>query len=179
MDLMEIIKQRTSCRSYQTKALPDEVLKRCLEAARWAPSACNQQPWRFIVIKDRELRERICAEGFLPGVPMPWAKQAPVIIALCSKKTVITHLLAPLLSGINYHLLDLGIAGEHLVLEAQEQGVGSCWIGWIKPKKIKKILKLPFDLTPVSLITLGYPQEISQPSKRLELNEISRLDHWN
>jgi nitroreductase len=179
MDLLEIIKRRASCRKYQEKEIPDDVLERCLEAARWAPSACNQQPWRFIVVKDRELRERICGECFLPGVPMPWAKQAPAIVVLCSKKSVATHFLAPLLSGINYHLLDLGIAGEHLALEAQEQGLGSCWIGWIQPKKIKKLLGLPFNITPVSLIALGYPQEISQPGKRLELNEIARIDRWN
>jgi nitroreductase len=175
MDILETIKKRTSCRCYQENAIPDDLIERCLEAARWAPSACNQQPWRFIVVKDRELRERICAECFLPGLPMPWAKQAPVIIVLCSKKSVVTHFLAPLLSGINYHLLDLGIAGEHLVLEAYEQGLGSCWIGWIQPRKIKKLLKLPFDMTPVSLITLGYPQQISQPGKRLELNEIAKI----
>jgi nitroreductase len=175
MDVLETIRRRTSCRGYQEKAVPDDVLERCLEAARWAPSACNQQPWRFIVVKDRELRERICAECFLPGLPMPWAKQAPVIIVLCSKKSLVTHFLAPLFSGINYHLLDLGIAGEHLVLEAHEQGLGSCWIGWIQPKKIRKLLKLPFDTTPVSLITLGYPREPGQPGKRLDLNEIAKF----
>ena len=179
MDVLEIIKRRASCRGYQAEAIPDDVLERCLEAARWAPSACNQQPWRFIAVKDRELRERICGECFLPGVPMPWAKQAPVIIVLCSKKSMVTHFLAPLLSGINYHLLDLGIAGEHLVLEAQEQGLGSCWIGWIRPKKIKKLLGLPFDMTPVSLITLGYPLEPGQAGKRLGLDEIARVDRWD
>jgi len=179
MDMLEIIKRRTSCRNYQAEAIPDDVLERCLEAARWAPSACNQQPWRFIAVKDPVLREHICEECFLPGLPMPWAKQAPVIIVLCSKKSVVTHFLAPLLSGINYHLLDLGIAGEHLVLEAQEQGLGSCWIGWIRPKKIKKLLGLPFDMTPVSLITLGYPREPGQPGKRLELDEIARTDRWD
>ena len=172
MDILETIKNRTSCRSYLDKPVPDDALERCLEAARWAPSACNKQPSRFVVIKDRELRERICTECFLPGVPMPWAKQAPVIIVLCSKKSVVTHLLAPLLSGINYHLLDLGIAGEHLVLEAQEQGLGSCWIGWIQPKKIRKVLKLPPGITPVSLITLGYPRDITLPGRRLEMSEI-------
>jgi len=172
MDILDTIKRRTSCRCYQETAVPDDVLERCLEAARWAPSACNQQPWRFIVVKERGLRERICSEGFLPGLPMPWAKQAPVIIVLCSKKSLVTHFLAPLFSGINYHLLDLGIAGEHLVLEAQAQGLGSCWIGWIQPKKLRKMLKLPFDLTPVALITLGYPQAITPPGKRLAMNEI-------
>ena len=175
MNVFDAIKNRTSCRSYLDKAVPDDALERCLEAARLAPSACNQQPWRFVVVKDRELRERICDECFLPGVPMPWAKQAPVIIVLCSKKSVVTHFLAPLLSGVNYHLLDLGIAGEHLALEAQEQGLGSCWIGWIRPKKIRKALKLPLGMTPVSLITLGYPRDVTPPGKRLKMSEIV----WN
>jgi len=179
MDFLQLVKSRTSCRSYQDKPVPDEVMKNCLEAARWAPSACNQQPWRFIVVKDRELRERICRECFLPGLPMPWARQAPVIIVLCSKKSMVTHFLAPLLSGINYHLIDLGIAGEHLVLEAQAQGLGSCWIGWFNPKKVKKLLRLPSDLHPVSLLTMGYPQNVSEPRERLAMNEIARVDRWD
>jgi nitroreductase len=179
MDFLQLIKSRTSCRSYQEKTIHDDVLEQCLEAARRAPSACNQQPWRFIVVKNRELRERICRECFLPGLPMPWAEQAPVIIVLCSKKSLVTHFLAPLMSGINYHLIDLGIAGEHLVLAAQAQGLGSCWIGWFNPKKVKKLLRLPFDFTPVSLLTLGYPQTVTEPSKRLEMEEIARVDRWD
>jgi nitroreductase len=179
MDFLQLVKSRTSCRSYQDKDVPDEVMENCLEAARQAPSACNQQPWRFIVVKDRELRERICGECFLPGLPMPWARQAPVIIVLCSKKSLVTHFLAPLLSGINYHLIDLGIAGEHLVLEAQAQGLGSCWIGWFNPKKVKKLLRLPSDFHPVSLLTMGYPQNVSEPRERLAMNEIARVDRWD
>lgn len=178
MDLLELIKSRTSCRDYQERAIPDTVPERCLEAARWAPSACNRQPWRFVAVKDRKLRKRLCAECFLPGIPMPWAGQAPVIIALCVQKSIITHCLAPWFSGVNYHLLDLGIAGEHLALEAQAQGLGSCWIGWARPGKIRKLLELPWNIKPVALLTLGYPRALQTPGKRLALSEIASADRW-
>ncbi|QSH41497.1 nitroreductase family protein [Lentisphaerota bacterium ZTH] len=178
LKMLELSKQRVSCRNYLDKPVPDEILKNCLEAAHWAPSACNKQPWRFVIVKDDLLRQKICTEGFLPGIPMPWAVKAPVIVVLCAKINPVTHWLAPMVSGINYHYLDLGIAGEHFVLAAEEQGIGSCWIGWFKAKYIKKILKLPSNLKPVSLITLGYSADLPLPSRRLPLDELFRENIW-
>lgn len=171
--ILDLIKTRVSCRDYLEQPVPEELISSCLEAARWAPSACNRQPWRFVVVRDQELRHRLCDEGLLPGIPMKWARQAPLIVALCVKKSFATHTLAPMISGISYQLLDAGIAGEHLVLEAHAQGLGSCWIGWIKPRKVRKLLALPSDITPVSLLTLGYPRTVAQPSKRLDPDEIA------
>ena len=73
------------------------------------------------------------------------------------EKSVITHRMAPRISGVDYPLLDLGIAGEHLVLQAEELGLGTCWIGWIKPKKIRRIVGWPRTVEPVSVITVGWP----------------------
>ena len=70
------------------------------------------------------------------------------------KKKLATHFLAPLLSGIHYEYIDLGIAGEHFVLAAEERGLGTCWVGWIKAARAKKILDLPFDVTPVSFLSV-------------------------
>ena len=168
---LELVRSRTSCRAYLEKDVPDEMLELCVESARLAPSACNKQPWRFVIVKDAALRERICSEGLLPGLPMPWLKQAPVIVALCSEKSIVTHSLAPLLSGIHYELIDLGIAGEHFVLQAQELGLGTCWIGWFKAKKVKKIFSLPRSFTIIAL-SLGYPAEEPRLSERLPLEKI-------
>jgi nitroreductase len=176
--LLELISERTSCRSYDERDVDDGLINKCLEAARLAPSACNKQPWRFIVVKDVESRAALCKHGLLPGLPMPWTSQAPVIIALCTVKSMLTHTIAPLLSGVNYPLIDAGIAGEHLVLAAESFGLGTCWVGWFREKQVKKILAIPRSIKVVSLLTLGYPAERTQPSSRLELNEIVFREQW-
>ncbi|MFA7232198.1 MAG: nitroreductase family protein, partial [Victivallaceae bacterium] len=108
--LHTLIKRRTSCRSYLPDPIPDKILDQCLDAVRWAPSACNKQPWRIIAVRDAETRAEICQRALLPGIPMPWLATAPVIVALCVKKSFLTHTVAPMVSGINYQLIDAGIA---------------------------------------------------------------------
>ena len=128
---IELVKHRTSCRSYKPGPVPKAHLETMLEAARLAPSACNKQPWRFVVVEDKALRMRLINESFLSGIPMRWAENAGAIIALGMEKSAVTHRIAPKISGVDYPLLDLGIAGEHLVLQAEELGLGTCWIGWM------------------------------------------------
>ena len=154
---IKLVKQRTSCRAYEPKPVPREHLELMLEAARLAPSACNKQPWRFVVVEDEAIRRRLVNESFLTGIPMKWALNAGAIIALGMEKSAITHRIAPKISGVDYPLLDLGIAGEHLVLQAEELGLGTCWIGWIKPKKVRAIVDWPSGIEPVILITVGWP----------------------
>lgn len=170
---IELVKHRTSCRSYEPKPVPREHLELMLEAARLAPSACNKQPWRFAVVEDEATRMRLINEAFLAGVPMKWAVNAGVIIALGMEKSMITHKLAPRISGVDYPLLDLGIAGEHLVLQAEELGLSTCWIGWIKPKEVRRIVGWPRSIEPVALITVGWPDSTERkPRPRLEYKDL-------
>ncbi len=172
---IELVQHRTSCRAYEPKSVPREHLELMLEAARLAPSACNKQPWRFVVIEEEATRMRLISDAFLSGIPMKWAMNAGAIIALGMEKSAITHKVAPKISGVDYPLLDLGIAGEHLVLQAEALGLGTCWIGWIKPKKIREIVQWPRSIEPVSLITVGWPaseERIHRP--RMETSEITK-----
>lgn len=178
MNFLELTQKRTSCRSYKSDEIPDDIINYCLNAARLAPSACNKQPWRFVVVKNAETRKKLCKKGLLAGLPMPWAKQAPVIVALCAKKETLVHKLAAAMSGVKYHLIDCGIAGEHFVLAAEEKGLGTCWIGWFKEKQVKKILNIPKDIEVVSLIIVGYPEKVTPPRSRKSLSEISSTDSW-
>lgn len=136
-----------------------------LEAARLAPSACNKQPWRFVVVEEESVRLRLVDEAFLPGIPMKWAVHAGAIIALGMEKSAITHKIAPRISGVDYPLLDLGIAGEHLVLQAEELGLGTCWIGWIVPKEVRRIVDWPRSIEPVGLITVGWPAPVPRQTR--------------
>jgi len=170
---IELVKQRTSCRAYKPGRIPGEYLERMLEAARWAPSACNRQPWRFAVVEDEGVRMRLIEKAFLKGIPMKWAANAGALIALGMERSAVTHRVAPKISGVDYPLLDLGIAGEHLVLQAEELGLGTCWIGWIRPKAVRKIVQWPKSIEPVGLITVGWPAEGGRRSRpRLERDRI-------
>ena len=115
---------------------------------------------------------RLVGEAFLTGIPMKWAVNAGAIIALGMEKSTITHKIAPKISGVDYPLLDLGIAGEHLVLQAEELGLGTCWIGWIKPKAVRKIVGWSRSIEPVGLITVGWPVAKDRKTRtRLEHGE--------
>ena len=88
---------------------------------------------------------------------MDWALRAPVLIVLGMKRAMVTHRMAPAITGVDYPLLDLGIAGEHLVLQAAELGLGTCWIGWIRPAAVRRIAEWGREIKPVSIISLGWP----------------------
>jgi nitroreductase len=104
---------------------------------------------------------------------MVWAAPAPVILVLGMKKSLVTHRMAPLVSRVEYPLLDLGIAGEHAVLQATELGLGTCWIGWIRPKTVRRIVGWPADILPQALITVGWPAQPRQRvSPRLPMDAI-------
>lgn len=180
-EFLKLVHQRSSCREYLEREVPDDMIRNCLEAARCAPSACNKQPWRFVIVKDAELRRFICENALLPGIPMPWMKCVPVIVVLCAERQFVTHQVAPLISGVNYDLLDIGIAGEHFVLAAEAQGLGTCWIGWFRAKPLHRELKIPRSVKILSLISLGFPEfpvEVNEKQKK-SVNEIAFADYWN
>ena len=175
---MDIIKKRRSVREYLDKPVEDEKIEQIVEAARLSPSSCNSQCWRFVVTKG-DIKEQIIKKG-LGGIVLAnrWAKSAPVIIAACADLNFLTHKVGAGIKGIEYHLLDIGIAVEHLVLRATELGLGTCWIGWFNERAVRRILKIPRSIKIVALITLGYPKG------ELELHEKQRLDlkrilFWN
>lgn len=175
-DFLELVAARFSCRAYRDEPVSRSAVERILEAARLAPSACNRQPWRFAVVTEAALRTRLLEEGILPGLGMTWIAQAPVILALGLKKSFITHQVAPLVSKVDYSLLDVGIAGEHAVLQATELGLGTCWIGWIRPKEVRRIVGWPADVTPQALITVGWPA--SRPARSAPRQALDDIVTW-
>lgn len=178
MAVRDAIARRVSCRAYQQRPVPEAHLVQILEAARLAPSACNRQPWRFTVVRDLDLRRRIVEGGFLPGINMTWAIEAPVHVVIGMERSFVTHQLAASVSGVDYPWVDIGIAGEHLVLAATELGLGTCWIGWIKPRVVARLVGWPASLKPVVVITVGYPSDSGSSTppalRRKPLGELAR-----
>ena len=168
-----LVKHRTSCRSYEPRPVPREHLELMLEAARLAPSACNKQPWRFAVVQDEATRLRLVHESLRKGIEMKWAANAGAIIALGMRRSGVVHKVGTKIAGVEYPQIDLGIAGEHLVLQAEELGLGSCWIGWINQKAVRRIVGWPRSIEPVGLITVGWPVSGDRKTRpRLERGEI-------
>jgi nitroreductase len=182
----ELATKRRSCRAFDpSREVAMDLVQQCLEAARLAPSACNRQPWRFIIVQSAATRQAICQRGLLPGIKQEWLTDAPVIAVLCVKRDLVTHRLAPVISGVPYYLIDAGIAGEHFVLQATELGLGTCWIGWFSEKQIRKELRIPRGVQVVSLIALGYPttEWANKPNDekrtaRLPIDEIAFSEQW-
>ena len=174
MDFLELIKIRRSCRKYQSRPIPREVIEKCLEAAWLAPSACNSQPWNFIVVESAEVKNHLAERAFSGIYSINYfAKQAPVLVVVVRKSSVYAAKLGGYLRGTQYNLIDIGIACEHFILAAAEQGVGTCWLGFFNEKHVKKVLGIPARMKVDVIISLGYPQEqISRDKKREPLEAI-------
>lgn len=172
---LDIVKARRSVRKYQDKPVEREKLMQCIESARLAPSAENVQPWRFIVVDDPALKVELSSQAF-SGIyrPTQFAAKAPVIVVILAKLDILANRIAKQIQGIHYYFIDAGIAGEHFALQAQELGLGTCWIGWFHPRKVRKVLKIPRNYKIVSLMSVGYPDGSPlKEKKRLAINEMS------
>ncbi len=157
MALLELIKQRKSVRRFLDIPVEREKLLMCLEAARAAPSACNSQPWHFVVVDEPELKKRLCQKAFR-GIYFinAFCQTAPVIVAIVSEKGKFLARIGGMFRGTRYYLIDIGIAGEHFVLQAEELGLGTCWIGWFKESAVKKVLNIPKEKKIDVLMAVGY-----------------------
>ncbi len=172
--LLKIAAARRSIRKYKAVPVEREKLDLCLEAARLAPSACNAQPYRFIVLDEPALKEKFCAAVF-GGVysACRFAAAAPVMVAVVSDTGKLTAWLGNQMQSTNFRLVDIGIAAEHFVLAAAEQGLGTCWLGWFNAKAAAKALGLGTGIKVEVLLSVGYPDEAPPPRKRKTTKELA------
>lgn len=169
MDVMAAIKTRRSIRAYKDKPIEDEKLKVVLEAGRLAPSAKNLQEWKYVVVKDRALRDKLVdvANG------QKFVGQAPVVVVACAVQT--DHVMP---CGELSYPVDVAISVDHITLAAVEQGLGTCWIGAFKQDEVKKLLGIPEEVRVVVLLPIGYPDISPNPKPRKSLEEIASYDKW-
>ncbi|MBU1100785.1 MAG: nitroreductase family protein [Bacteroidetes bacterium] len=160
MDFMELVKLRKSTRRYIDKKISRDLIDECVEAARMAPSACNSQPWSFIIVDDPKTKNEIVEKSMTGLYSLnKFAFSAPVLIVVLREKSRYAARLAGTLRDVKYSLLDIGIACDHLTLRAAELGLGTCWIGWFNEKNIKKILGLPKAVQVDVVISIGYSED--------------------
>ena len=176
MEVMEAIRRRRSVRSYDGRPVPVAVLEEVTEALRLAPSACNNQPWRFILVTDAELRWRVaraCRERMFMA-------EAPLIVVGCG----LPARAYPKMGGYwNSAEIDVAIAIDQLTLAAAAAGLGTCWIGAFDEQAVKTLLKVPPEAKVVALTPLGYParEELihpAEPGSRKPRGEVFSVNQY-
>lgn len=166
-DVIDAILERRCVRKFSAQEIPEATIGRILDAARWAPSGGNLQPWKFYVVLNQNLK----AELTQTAHGQAFLAQAPVVIVVCA---------APQVSGARYGLRgetlyclqDTAAAVQNIMLAATGYGLGSCWVGAFDEAKVSKVLDLPGDLRPVAMIPIGYADSVPKAPARAALEDI-------
>lgn len=167
MEFYDVIKTRRSVRAYKNEPIPQESLDRIAEAVRWAPSACNIQPWSFRIVFDKGLRESICSVYSRAA----WLREAPAIVLCLGDRNAAWKRV----EGTSIIEMDIGIAMEHFVLAATAEGLATCWICAFDVKKMSAVTGIlpPWEVLAIS--PLGKAAEIPSPPKRKPLSELFKI----
>jgi nitroreductase len=171
-EILDLIKSRQSDRKYSDKPVEKEKIDRIIEAGRMAPSACNAQPWKFIVVDKTELLQKlaVAASAKLLGMNS-FVDQAPLQIIIVREKPNFSSKVGATLKNKDYSLIDIGIASENICLQAKAEGLGSCMIGWFDEKEVRKILNIPSSKRVELIITIGYSVSETREKRRKPAEE--------
>jgi nitroreductase len=159
-DFRELVARRRSVRQYRPDPVPEELLQQVLEAARWAPSAVNSQPWELILVRSEEGRQALYDLAGAVGLKWPHLRTAPLTVVVCARP------LTPWARD------DCIFAAQNMLLQAAELGLGTCWIGGFNETRLKGLLGVPGDYVLPGMLTLGYPAHDPPPPPRRELASL-------
>jgi nitroreductase len=175
--VFDAVRTRRSIRCYQDKKVEQDKLTRILDAARLSPSAANCQPWRFIVVTDPEIKQRLRT-----AYDKAWFASAPVIVVACAQPSKGWTRREGFFRGIGgeaYWKVDVAIAMQSLILVAWDEGLGSCWIGAFNETAVKQALSIPHDIRVLAMTPIGYPAVEKKPVvNRKALTEIVHYEKW-
>lgn len=178
MEFLQLAASRQSDRAYdKTRAVEREKLERILEAARLSPSACNAQPWKFVVVDEPELAFKIGKATASLGMNK-FAKDAPVHILIVEESANITSMLGSHIKDKYFPLIDIGIASAHITLAAEAEGLGSCILGWFDEKTIKSLVGIPEKKRLLLDITIGYPAKAKRTKSRKSKEKIISYNRY-
>jgi nitroreductase len=175
VDILEAIKKRRTIRTYKITPVSEDVLNVILEAGRLAPSWGNTQTWRWVVIKDQNMKTRIAEEALRPGNRGTEAvKTASVVIAACAEqnKAGFREGQPSTNKGEYWYMFDAALALENMVLVAESFGLGTLFIGGMNANKVEDLLGVPKGYVCVILMVLGYPDEEPEARPRKEMTEL-------
>ncbi len=180
MQFLDLVAARHSTRHYDGRPVEREKMERCLEASRLAPSASNSQPWTFVVVDDPELKEKVARETYsrLVSFNKFVLKAGAVVVIVMEKPKLITQI-GEAIKKKEWPLIDIGITAEHFCLQAEEEGLGTCMLGWFNEAPIKSLLKIPAGKTIGLLIAIGYPDEsVVKERKRKAVDEFRKYNSY-
>jgi nitroreductase len=167
----DLLLKRQSDRKYSSKKVEEEKILSCLEAGRLSPSACNSQPWSFVVIDQEPVLQQAQKRIAIMGMNR-FVKQVPVLIAIVLEKPNFTASIGSVIKDKEYPLLDIGIATNNICMQATELGLGSCILGWFDEKGLKQLLDVPESKRIPLVIALGYPTTVTRNKIRKTMKEI-------
>lgn len=181
-NILDLLKKRKSIRRYLERTIPKKNLLECIEAARLSPSACNLQPWDFIVVSNKEKCKKLTRAAFSGVYSLnKFAQKAPAIIVVLSNPAQKISRMSQFMHGNRFYLFDIGIACSFLILKAYELNIGCCIVGWFDSIAVKNVLGIPNKRDIVALITLGYYRKDKErliEKERKELNSICKFNSY-
>jgi nitroreductase len=180
--MLEEIVSRRSIRKYiDNKPVEEEKITELIESARLAPSGSNTQPWHFIVVKSDSMRQKVSEVSH----NQKWMMSAPVfIVCVADVRFRIKEDVDLIIDEnspdpeVKQIIRDTSIAIEHVVLSAENLGLGTCWVAWFTQDEIRPVLNIPSDKYVVAVITLGYPDESPKARPRKNLEDIIHYENW-
>jgi len=180
MNFQELILKRQSVRKFDKfRPIEEEKIFRILEAGRLAPSASNSQPWTFVAIKEPKLCQSIAKATFTTLVNFnKFAVNSTFFVVLVVEKSKIIAQIGGAIKKRNYPLIDIGIAAENMCLQAEEDGVGSCMLGWFDENKIKELLQIPKEKFIGLVIPFGYAA-VNYPLRKKVRKPLEKVVRWN
>lgn len=173
----ELLLRRQSDRKYTSQKVEEEKILACLEAARLSPSACNSQPWSYVVINEEPMLSQAQKKIATMGMNR-FIKQVPCLIAIVLEKANFTASIGSVIKDKEYPLLDIGIAANNICMQATELGLGTCILGWFDEKAIKHIIDVPENKRIPLIIALGYPATITRKKIRKPLKDIVHFNSY-
>jgi len=173
LDVFECIKKRRSIRSYKRDPVPDDDLKKILEAGIWAPSAGNRQSWEFIIVKDRQRKVDLSYAAY----EQDFIVRADTVIVVCANTERSARRYGNRGRTL-YAIQDATIATQNMLLAATALGYGTCWIGAFNEEQVKKILKIPEGIRPIAIVPVGVPNESPEPPPRTPIEVVTHVEQF-
>ena len=175
---LELAQARQSDRAYEAgKPIAREVLDRILEAGRLAPSACNGQPWHFTVVTEPVMLHDVAKATSSIGLNR-FVKDSAALILITLEPTNITSRLGCNIKDKDFPIMDLGIAASYITLAAEDEGVGSCILGWFDEKKIKELVGIPQNRRLMLIISFGYTSKPKRKKVRKEFDKVVSYEKY-
>lgn len=176
MSFLELAAKRSSCRFFLPRPVDRSSLERCCEAARLAPSACNSQPWYFIIVESAPARKKLAAATFSGIYAMnSFAGQAGCLVCVLTEPSKFIPAAGGALRGTKFNRIDVGMAVSQFILQAEEEGLATCLIGWFNERAVKKTLSLPWSKKIDILIAVGYAAAPADGKIRRPREEMRRF----